>query len=144
MEICNTVWRQWSKPFTRKRNARRQSGWGSLTNSWEKKRSKRQRRKGKIYQVNSEFQRRARRDKKTSINLQCKETEENNWMGKTRALVKKIRDTKGTFHAKIGTINNRNCKDQAKEIKKRWQEYTDEPYKKALKTQIIMTVWSLT
>ena len=54
-------------------------------------------------------------------------------MEKTRDLVKKIRDTRGTFHAKIGTINNRNCKDQAKEIKKRWQEYTDEPYKKALK-----------
>ena len=85
--------------------------------------------------LNAEFQRIARRDKKAFVSGQCKEIEENNRMGKTTDLVKKIRDSKGTFHAKIGTINNRNCKDltEAKEIKKRWQECTDKPYKKALK-----------
>ena len=72
------------------------------------------------------------RDKKAFLNDQCKEIEENNRVGKTRDLVKKIRDTKGTFHAKMGSIKDRNCKDltEAKEIKKRWQEYTEKLYKK--------------
>ena len=83
--------------------------------------------------MNAEFQRRARRDKKAFLNHQCKEIEENNRMGKTRDLFKKIRDTKGTFHAKMGTINNRNVMDltEAEGIK-RWQEYTEELYKKNL------------
>ena len=83
--------------------------------------------------VNAEFQRIARRDKKAFLSDQCKETEENNRMGKTRDLLKKIRDTKGTFHAKMGSIKDRNGMDltEAEEIKKRCREYT-ELYKKDL------------
>ena len=80
---------------------------------------------------NAEFQRIAKRDKKAFLSDQCKDIEENNRMGKTRDLFKKIRDTKGTFHAKMGSITNRNGRDltEAEDIKKRWQEYT-ELYKK--------------
>ena len=83
-------------------------------------------------QLNVEFHRTARTDKKAFLNEQCKETEENNRMGKTRDLFEKIRDTKGTRHAKMGTIKDRNSKDltEAEEIKKRWKEYTEELYKK--------------
>ena len=89
--------------------------------------------------MNAEFQRIARRDKKAFLSDQCKEIEENNRMGKTRDLFKKIRDTKGTLHAKMGTIKDRNGMSltEAEEIKKRWQEYT-ELYKKFFMTQIIM------
>ena len=82
--------------------------------------------------LNAEFQRIARRDKKVYLRDQCKETEENNRMGKTRDLFKKIRDSKGTFHAKMGSIKDRNSMDltEAEDIKKRWQEYTEELYKK--------------
>ena len=82
--------------------------------------------------MNAEFQRIARRDKKPFLSHQCKEIEENNTMGKTRDLFKKIRDTKGTFHAKMGSIKDRNGMDltEAEDIKKRWQEYTEELYKK--------------
>ena len=84
--------------------------------------------------LNAEFQRRARRDKKAFLSDQCKEIEENNRMGKTRDLFKKIRDTKGTFHAKMSSIKDRNGMDltEAEDIKKRWQEYTEELYKKGL------------
>ena len=84
--------------------------------------------------VNAEFQRRARRDKKAFVSDQCKEIEENNRMGMTRDLLKKIRGTKGTFHAKMGSIKGRNGMDltEAKDIKKTWQEYTEELYKKDL------------
>ena len=84
--------------------------------------------------LNAEFQRIARRDKKAFLRDQCKEIEENNRMGKTRDLFKKIRDTKGTFHAKMGLIKDRNGMDltEAEDIKKRWQEYTEELYKKDL------------
>ena len=84
--------------------------------------------------MNSEFQRIARRDKKAFLSDQCKEIEENNRMGKTRDLFKKIRDTKGTFHAKMDSIKDRNGKDltEAEDIKKKWQEYTEELYKKDL------------
>ena len=80
---------------------------------------------------NAEFQRIARRDKKAFPSDQCKEIEENNGMGKTRDLFKKIRDTKGTFHAKISTIKDRNGMDlkEAEDIKKKWQEYTEKLYK---------------
>ena len=78
----------------------------------------------------AEFQRIARRDKKDFLGDQCKEMEENNRMGKTRDLFKKIRDTKGTFHAKMGSIKDRNC--EAEDIKRRWQEHTEEMYKKDL------------
>ena len=92
--------------------------------------------------LNSEFQRIARRDKKAFFTDQCKEIEENNRMGKTRDLYKKIRDTKGTFHAKVGSIKDRNGMDltEAEDIKKRWQEYTEELYKKIFTTQIITMV----
>ena len=82
--------------------------------------------------LNAEFQRIGRRDKKAFLSDQCKEIEENNRMGKIRALFKKIRDTKGTFHAKMGSIKDRNGMDltEAENIKKRWQEYTEELYKK--------------
>ena len=105
-----------------------------LTNSCEKKGSKKQRRKGKIFHLNVEFQRIARRDKKAFLSDQCKEIEENNRMGKTRDLFKKIRDTTGTFHVKMGSIKDRNGMDltEAEDIKKRWQEYTEELYKKGL------------
>ena len=84
--------------------------------------------------LSAEFQRIARRDKKAFLSNQCKEIEENNRMGNTRDLFKKIRDTKGTFHAKMGSINDRNGLDltEAEDMKKRWQEHTEELYKKAL------------
>ena len=84
--------------------------------------------------LNAEFQRVARRDKKAFLSDQCKEIEENNRKGKTRDLFKKIRDTKGTFHAKMSTIKDRNGMDltEAEDIKKRWQEYTKELYKRDL------------
>ena len=83
-------------------------------------------------QLNAEFQRTARRDKKAFLSDQCKEIEENIRMGKTRDLFKKIRHTKGTFHAKMGSIKDRNGTDltEAEDIKKRWQEYTEKLYKK--------------
>ena len=92
--------------------------------------------------LNAEFQRIARRDKKAFLSVQCKEIEENNRMGKTRDLFKKIRDTKGTFHAKMGSIKDRNGRDltEAEDIEKRWQEYTEELYKKIFMTQIITMV----
>ena len=82
--------------------------------------------------MNAEFQRIARRDKKAVLSDQCQKKEQNNRMGKTRDLFKKIRETKGTFHAKMGKIKDRNCMDltEAEDIKKRWQEYTEELYKK--------------
>ena len=84
--------------------------------------------------MNAEFQRIARRDKKAFLSDQCKEIEEYNRMGKTRGLFKKIRDTKGTFHAKISSIKDRNGMDliEAEDIKKRWQEYTEKLYRKDL------------
>ena len=92
--------------------------------------------------LNAEFQRIARRDKKAFCSNQCKEIEENNRMGKTGDLIKKIRDTKGIFHAKMGSIKDRNGMDptEAEDIKKRWQEYTEELYKKIFMTQIITMV----
>ena len=84
--------------------------------------------------LNAEFQRIARREKKAFLRNQCKETEENNTIGKTRELFKKVRDTKGTFHAQMGLIKDRNGMDltEAEDIKKRWQEYTEELHKKDL------------
>ena len=104
--------------------------WGGLTNSCEKKRAKGKGEKERCKHLNAEFQRIAERDKKAFISDQCKEIEENNRMGKTRDLFKKIRDTKGTFHAKMGSIKERNGMDLTEEedIKKRWQEYTEELY----------------
>ena len=93
--------------------------------------------KEKYKHLNAEFQRIARRDKKAFLSKQCKEIEENNRMGKTRALFKKSRDTKGTFHAKMGSIKDRNGMDltEAEDIKKRCQEYAEQLYKKDLHNQ---------
>ena len=95
--------------------------------------------------TNTEFLRRARREKKAFLRDQCKDTEENNRMGKSRDLLKKMRDTRGTFHAKMGTIKDRNGEDltEAEEIKIRWQDYTENYTKKVLMTWITMMVWSL-
>ena len=92
--------------------------------------------------LNAEFQRIARRDKKAFLSEQCKEIEENNRMGKTRDFFRKIRDTKGTFHAKMSSIKDRNGMDltKAEDIKKRRQEYAEELYKKIFTTQIITMV----
>ena len=92
--------------------------------------------------LNVEFQRITRRGKKAFLSNQCKEIEENNRMGKTRDLLKKIRDTKGIFHAKMGSIKDRNGMDltESEIIKKRWQEYTEELYEKIFTTQIITMV----
>ena len=92
--------------------------------------------------LNAEFQKIARRDKKALLSDQCKEIEENNKMGKTRDLFKKIRDIKGIFHVKMGSIKGRNGMDltEAEDIKKRWQEYTEELCKKIFTTQIILMV----
>ena len=107
----------------------------------EKKRRKEKRREAKgkgeeerYSHLNAEFQRRARRNKKAFLSDQCKEIEENNRMGNTRDLFKKIRDTKGIFHANMGTIKDRNGMDltESEDTKKRWQEYTEELYKKDL------------
>ena len=88
--------------------------------------------KERYIHLNAEFQRIARRDKKPFLSDQCKEIEENSRLGKTRNLFKKIRDTRGAFHAKMGTIKDRNGMEltEAEDIKKRWQEYTEELYKK--------------
>ena len=96
--------------------------------------AKEKRKKKRYTHLNVEFQRIARKDKKAFLSDQSKEIEENNRMRKTRGFFKKIRDTKGTFHAKMGTIKDRNGLDltEAEDIKKRWQEYTGELYKKDL------------
>ena len=111
--------------------------WGGLTNSCEKKRGKKKGERERYKHLNAEFQRIARRDKKVFLSDQCKGIEENNRMGKTRDLFKKITDIKGPFHAKMGSIKVRNGIDltEAEDIKKRWQEYTEELYKKDLHDQ---------
>ena len=92
--------------------------------------------------MNAEFQRIARRGKKAFLRDKCKEIEKDNKMGKTRDIFKKIRDNKGTFHAKMGTIKDRNGMylTEAEDIKKRWQEYTEKLYKNIFMTQITMMV----
>ena len=92
--------------------------------------------------LNAEFQRIARKDKKAFLSDKCKEIEENKRVGETRDIFKKIRDTKGKFHAKMGSIKDRNGMDltEAENIKKRWQEYPGEPYKKIFMTQITTMV----
>ena len=94
--------------------------------------------KERYIHLKAQFQRLARRYEKAFLSDQCKEIEENDRMGKTRDLIKKIRDTKGTFHAKMGLIKDKNCMDltEAEDIKKRWQEYTEELYKMLIMTQI--------
>ena len=118
----------------------------TLQRAVKRREVKRKGEKERYIHLNTEFQRIARWDKKAFISDECKEIEENNRMGKGRDLFKKIRDTKGTFHAKTDSIKDRNGMDltEAEDIKKRWQVYTEELYKKDLHTQIIRMVWSLT
>ena len=127
--------RQGSRPSPWKRNAKRQNGClrTPLQIAVKRRKVKSKGEKERYTHLNAEFQRIARRDKKAFLSNQCKEIEENNRMGKTRDLFKKIRDTKGIFHAKIGSIKDRNGTDltEAENIKKRWQEYTKELYKKS-------------
>ena len=108
--------------------------WEALQIAVKRREEKRKGEKERYNHLNAEFQRIARRDKKGSLSNQCKKIEENNRMGKTRDLFKKIRDTKGTFHAKMDSIKDRNGIDltEAEDIKTRWQEYTEELYKKDL------------
>ena len=108
--------------------------WGGLINSCERREVKSKGEKERYKHLNAEFHRIARRDKKAFFSDQCKEIEEKNRMGNTRDLFKKIRDTKGTFHAKMGSIKDRNGMDlkEAEDIKKRWQEYMEELYQKDL------------
>ena len=108
--------------------------WGGLKIAVKRREGKRKGEKETYKHLNAEFQRIAARNKKAFLSDQCKETEENNRMGKTRDLFKRIRDTKGTFHAKMGSIKDRNGMDltEAEDTKKRWQEYTEELYKKDL------------
>ena len=116
--------------------------WGGLTTSCEKKRGKKQRRKGKIKHLNAEFQRIARRDKKAFFRDQCKEIGENNRMGKTRDLFKRIRDTKGTFHAKMGSIKDKNCLEltEQKILRRGGKNTRKNCTKKIFMTQIITMV----
>ena len=107
---------------------------GGFTNSSGKKRRQRQWTKGKIYQTECRVPESSKKDKKVFLKKQCSEIEENNRMGKARDCFKKIGDTKGTFHARMGTIKGRNSRDlrEAKAIKKGWKEYTEKLYKKDL------------
>ena len=127
--------RQGSRPSPRKRNAKRQ--WLSdeaLQIAEDRKEAKGKGEKERYTNLNAELQRIAKRDKKDFLSDQCKEIEENNRMGKTRDLFKKIIDTKGKFPAKMGTIKDRNGMDltEADDIKRRWKEYTEELCKKDL------------
>ncbi|XDA81378.1 hypothetical protein R6Z07M_011281 [Ovis aries] len=137
--------RQESRPSPRKRNAKK-GKWlsGELLKIAVKGREANSKGEKESYtHLNAEFQRIARRLMKAFLSDQCKEIEEKSRMGKTRNLFKKIRDTKGTFHAKMGTIKDSNGMDltEAEDIKKRWQEYTEEQYKKKIFiTQVITMV----
>ena len=106
--------------------------WEALQRAVQRREAKRKGEKERYKHLNADFQRIARRDKQDFLSDQCKEMEENNRMGKTRDLFKKIRDTKGTFRAKMDSIKDRNGMDltEAEDIKKRWQEYTEDLYKK--------------
>ena len=119
-------------PMEKKCKKSKMALWGGLTNSCEKKKVKSRGEKERYKHLNAEFQRIARRDQKAFFSDQCKEIEENNRMGKTRDLLRKLEIYQGTFHAKMGTIKDRNGTDltEAEDIKKRWQEYTEELYKK--------------
>ena len=134
-DICDTVQETGIKNIPKKKKCKKEK-WLSqeaLQIAVKRSEAKGKGEKERHTHLNAEFQRITRRDKKAFLSDQCKEIEENNRMGKTRDLFKKIRDTKGTFHAKMGSIKDRNGLDrtEAEDIKKRWQEYT-ELYKKSL------------
>ena len=136
MEVCDTVQETGSKTIPVKKKCKK-AKWLSeeaLQIAVKRREAKSKGEKERYTHLNIQFQRIARRDKKAFLRDQCKEIEENSRMGNTRDLFKKIRDTKGTFHEKMGTIKDKNGRDltEAEDIKKRWQEYTEEPYKKDL------------
>ena len=135
-EVCNIVQGVIIKTILKKKKSKKEKWLSEEALKIDKKRreAKGKGEKQRYTHVNADFQRIARRDKKALLNEQCKETDENNRMGKTRDLFKKIRDTKGMFYTKMGTIKDRNGMNlkEAEEIKKRWQEYTEELYKKVL------------
>ena len=133
--------KQWSRPSPSKRKAKWLSG-EALQTTMKIREVKGKAEKERYTHLNAEFQRIARRYKKAFLSDQCKKIEENNRMGKTRDPFKKIRDTKGPFHAKMGSIKDRNGMDlmEAEDIKKRWPKYTEELYKKIFMTQIITLV----
>ena len=135
MEACDFVWGTVIKTTPKKKKCKK-AKWLSeeaLQTAEKRKKAKGKGEKERYTHLNAEFQRIAGRDKKAFLSDQCKEIEENHRMGKTRDLFKKIRDTKGTFHAKMGTIKNRNCMDLTEaEDTKKWQECTEELYKNDL------------
>ena len=136
MEVCDMVQEAVIKTIPKKKKCKK-AKWLSevvLEISEKRREAKGKGEKESYTHLNAEFQRIAKRDKKAFLSDPCKEIEENNRMGKTSDLFKKIRDTKGIFHAKMGTVKNRNGMDltEAEDIKKRWQEYTEELYKKDL------------
>ena len=136
MEVCDIVQETEIKTFPMEKKCKR-AKWLSeeaLQIAVKRRGAKSKGEKERYSLLNAELQRITRRDKKAFLSDQCKETEENNRMGKTRDLFKKIRDTKGTFHAKMGSIKDRNGMDltEAEDIKKMWQEYTEKLYKKDL------------
>ena len=136
MEVHDIVQEVGIKTIPKKKKCKK-AKWlsdGALQIAVKKREVKSKGEKKRYKHLNAELQRIARRDKKAFLSDQCKEIEEKNRMGKTRALFKKIRDTTGTVHAKMGTIMDRNIMDltEAEDIKKRWQEYTEELYKRDL------------
>ena len=144
-DVCDIVQETGIKTISQKKKCKK-AKWlleEALQTAMKRREVKGKGEKERYTHLNAEFQRIARRDKKAFPSDQCKEIEENNRMGKTSDLFKKIRDTKGTFHAKMGTIKDRYVMDltEAVDIKKRWQEYTEELYKKKIfTTQVIMMV----
>ena len=136
MEVCDTVQEVGIKTIPKKKKCKK-AKWLSeeaLQIAVKRREVKSKGEKERYKPLNADFQRIAKREKKAFLSDQCKEIEENNRMGKNKDLFKKIRDTKGTFRAKMGSIKDRNCMDltEAEDIKKRWQEYTEELYKKDL------------
>ena len=143
-DVCDIVQETEARASTKKKKCKK-AKWLSeeaLQIAVKRREAKSKGGKERYKHLNAEFQRTARRDKKAFLSDQCKEIEENNRMGKTRDLFKEIRDTKGTLHAKMGSIKDRNGMDltEAEDIKKRWQEYKKNCTKKSFMTQIIMMV----
>ena len=144
MEVCNIVQEAGIKTIPERKKCKK-AKWLSeeaLQIAEKRRDAKGKGEKERYTHLNAEFQRIARRDKKAFLSGQCKEIEENNRIGKTRDLFRKIRDAKGTFHGKMGTIKDRNDMDltEAEDIKKRWQEYIEKRYKKDLHDLATMVV----
>ena len=129
MQVCNTVYRAVIKTIPKKKKCKKGKMvvWGGLKIAEKRRKEKDKGEKERYTHLNADFQRTARRDKKAFLSEQWKEIEKNNRMGMTRDLFKNISDTKGLFHANVGTIKDRNCIDltEAEDTKKRWEEYTE-------------------